>query len=243
MTAGQRSSPLTLAFDIYGTIIDVHGVTKALEQYLGDRAPAFSQLWRQKQLEYTFRRGLMQRYQDFNVCVRQSLAHACAAFSLALAPADEEKLLGHYLRLPIFADVEEGLGRLREAGMRLYAFSNGRPDAVSGLLKNANIHDLFLDVVSCEEVGSFKPNPDVYHHFLQRAGADGPSSWLISGNYFDCLGAVSAGMWSAWVRRSADNVADPWEIEPTIVVDSLVGLCDRLREFGGWSGRDNPTPS
>ena len=222
---------ITLAFDIYGTVIDVHGVTKALEAHVGDRALDFSQLWRQKQLEYTFRRALMEKYQDFNVCIRQSLEHTCAAFSLELSPADVEALLEQYLRLPIFSDVEEGLARLREAGMRLYAFSNGRPDAVSGLLEHANIGDSFIDVVSCMEVESYKPNPAVYHHFLKRAGSEGADSWLISGNHFDCVGAVGAGMRSAWVRRSAENVADPWEIEPTVTVDSLVGLAAGLREF------------
>ena len=122
------SKPITLAFDIYGTVIDVHGVTAALEAHVGVRASEFSRLWRQKQLEYTFRRALMQKYQDFNVCIRQSLAHACAAFSLELSPVDVETLLEQYLRLPIFPDVEEALSRLRDAGMRLYAFSNGRPD-------------------------------------------------------------------------------------------------------------------
>lgn len=227
------SNSITLAFDIYGTMIDVHGVIAALEAHVGVQASKFSRLWRQKQLEYTFRRALMQSYQDFNVCIRQSLAHACAAFSLELSPVDVETLLEQYLRLPIFSDVEEGLSRLRDAGMRLYAFSNGCPDVVSGLLENANIRDSFIDVVSCKEVESYKPNPAVYHHFLKRAGSEAPETWLISGNHFDCVGAVGAGMRSAWVRRSADNVADPWEIEPTITVDSLARLLDGLENFDG----------
>jgi 2-haloacid dehalogenase len=223
--------PTTLAFDIYGTIADVHGVTTALEAHVGDRAPEFSRLWRQKQLEYTFRRALMEKYQDFNVCIRQSLAHACAAFSLELSPVDEEALLKQYLWLPVFPDVEEGLRRLSAAGMRIYAFSNGRPDAVSGLLEYAHIRDKFIDVVSCREVESYKPDPAVYHHFLKRAVSEAQDSWLISGNYFDCVGAVGAGMRSAWVRRSAENVADPWEIEPTITVVRLTDLLEGLEKF------------
>lgn len=68
----------TLAFDIYGTLIDTHGVVGALEKTVGNAAVEFSRTWRDKQLEYTFRRGLMQSYEDFDVCTSQALDYACA---------------------------------------------------------------------------------------------------------------------------------------------------------------------
>jgi len=75
---------LTLAFDVYGTLIDTSGVTLALQQHVGDRAGAFARLWREKQLEYSFRRGLMQRYEPFTVCTQNALDYACAFFAIEL---------------------------------------------------------------------------------------------------------------------------------------------------------------
>ncbi len=220
--------PLTLAFDIFGTIIDVHGLTAALGRHVGDRAGAFSRLWRQKQLEYTFRRALMQRYRNFDVCTREALAHTCQVFSLSLDRDQEAELLAGYLELPAFPDVSAGLTSLQREGRRLFAFSNGTSAAVTALLERAGVRHCFVDVVSCDEVRSFKPDPAVYRHFLRRAGAAAERSWLVSSNSFDCLGAISAGMRAAWVRRSRENAPDRWEIEPTATIDSLAALAEVL---------------
>ena len=220
----------TLAFDIYGTLIDTNGVVTALRETpaVGDRAAEFSRAWREKQLEYTFRRGLMQNYEDLSVCTRQALDYLCAAYSVDLSEAEKDRLLEVYRVLPAFDDVAESLERLDGAGFRMYAFSNGSAKAVETLLQAAGIRDFFLDVVSVEDLRSFKPNPAVYAHFLRRAGATGADAWLISGNPFDVMGAVSAGMKGAWVQRSSDAVFDPWGIEPTITVSSLGELAERL---------------
>src|SRR5208283_1694001 len=99
-------------------------------------------------------------------------------------------------------------------------FSNGRAEAVDSLLTQAGLRDFFLDVVSVDEVKSFKPDPGVYAHFLRRAGAPGADAWLISSNPFDVIGALSAGMRAAWVRRTPDALFDPWDLEPTLTVES-----------------------
>ena len=221
-------APLTLAFDIYGTIIDVHGLTAALGRHVGDRAGAFSRLWRQKQLEYTFHRALMGRNRNFDVCTHDALAHACEVFSLSLDCDQEVDLLAAYLELPAFPDVREALTSLQQDGTRLFAFSNGTSAAVSGLLERAGVRHCFVDVVSCDEVKSFKPELVVYRHFLRRAGAAAERTWLVSSNCFDCLGAISAGMRAAWVRRSRDNAPDRWEIEPTVTIDGLAALAEML---------------
>jgi 2-haloacid dehalogenase len=110
----------------------------------------------------------------------------------------------------------------------MFAFSNGSADAVETLLKNAGIRDYFVGVVSVDEMKSYKPNPGVYSHFLRRAGALGADAWLISSNPFDVIGALSAGMRSAWVKRSPDALFDPWGIEPTLTVNSLLNLAEQI---------------
>jgi 2-haloacid dehalogenase len=221
----------TLAFDVYGTLIDTHGVVEALRPLVGEQARAFSMAWRDKQLEYSFRRGLMRNYETFAVCTRQALAHTCLKFQAPLTPEQTGDLLARYRSLPAFADAVEGLTRARAAGFRLFAFSNGCAEAVEDLLRQAGIRDFFLEVVSVDDLKSFKPDPGVYAHFLRRAGVAGGPAWMISGNPFDVIGALSAGMRAAWVQRSPQDLFDPWGIEPTLVVPSLTDLAQGIIAF------------
>ena len=208
----------TIAFDVYGTLIDTHGVVVALERHVGERAEFFSRLWRDKQLEYSFRRGLMQNYADFAVCTADALAYTAQSLGVELDEEARGALMGAYRVLPAFPDVTDGLAAARDAGLRLYAFSNGSAEAVAGLLEHAGIAGFFEDVVSVEELRSFKPNPAVYAHFLRRAGCTGGEAWLVSSNPFDVIGAISAGLRAAWVRRAPGTPYDPWGIEPTATV-------------------------
>ena len=221
---------ITLAFDVYGTLIDTHGVVAKLQRMIGDRAGEFSRIWREKQLEYSFRRGLMQNYENFAVCTGNALDYTSAYFNLALSEKDKIELLGVYKVLPAFDDVETGLARAKKAGFRLFAFSNGSADAVESLLDNAGIRAYFLGVVSVDEMKSYKPNPAVYSHFLRRSGAVGADAWLISSNPFDVIGAVSSGMRAAWIKRSPDAIFDPWGIEPTLTASSLANIAELIEQ-------------
>jgi 2-haloacid dehalogenase len=216
--------PKTIAFDVYGTLIDTQGVLSLLQGMIGDKANDFSRSWREKQLEYSFRRGLMQNYANFGVCTSQALDYTCQYCDVSLTDSQKAQLLSSYSNLPAFADVTEGLTRLREAHFNLYAFSNGSAQAVETLLGNAGIREFFQGVVSCDDLKSFKPNPAVYAHFLRAANTSSDSAWLVSSNPFDVIGARSAGMHAAWVQRSQDAVFDPWGIEPTVTISSLTQL-------------------
>ena len=166
----------------------------------------------------------MQNYETFAVCTSQALDYTCALYGADLSQKQKKELMQLYRVLPPFEDVREGLVQLQAEGYRLFAFSNGAGDALELLLNNAAIRDLFLGVVSVDDIKSFKPNPAVYSHFLRKSGSTGGDAWLISCNPFDVMGAVSAGMKSAWLRRSPQAIFDPWGIEPTITVSSLVEL-------------------
>ena len=222
----------TLGFDVYGTLIDPHGVVVQLERMIGERAPAFSQLWRDKQLEYTWRRGLMQQYRDFGVCTRDALAYALAVTGESLSQEQQDELVGAYATLPAYAEATPGLEALANAGHALYAFSNGHGDAVHTVLANAGIRDFFQGVVSVDEVQTFKPSPRTYEHFMARTGSNSDTAWLVSSNGFDVIGAVATGMRAAWIQRSPAIVFDPWEFRPTVILDSLEQLPATLVESG-----------
>ena len=221
--------PAVLAFDVYGTLIETDGVVTKLQELVGDTAEEFSRVWREKQLEYSFRRGLMRAYENFGVCTSQALDYTNAFFDAGLTADDKTTLLTEYRSLPAFSDARESLVGLRADGHSLYAFSNGTADAVDTLLVAAGIRDFFDGVVSVDDCRTFKPNPDVYEHLLNTTKASAGETWLISGNPFDVIGAVSAGLRGAWVQRFAEATFDPWGIEPTVTVSSLNELRDQVK--------------
>lgn len=224
----MRTPKTTLAFDVYGTLIDTAGVVAALQKLLGARAAAvaFSDQWRAKQLEYTFRYAAMGRYRDFRVCTRQALDYCCAAPPADFDAATRDRLMAQYLHLPAFDDVLAGLNRMAESGMKMYAFSNGRADDLQLLLTHAGLRAYFAAVVSVDEVSSFKPDPAVYRRFLKRAHATAEQSWLISSNPFDICGARAIGMRAVWLRRNPAVAFDPWEFSATHEVNNFTAMAD-----------------
>ncbi|WP_136248205.1 haloacid dehalogenase type II [Halomonas borealis] len=219
-----------LAFDVYGTLIDTHGIVTELEQQLAapEQAAEFSRRWRDKQLEYSFRRGLMGTYVDFARCTREALEYTDRALQTRLSEADKDHLMSRYAQLPAFADAEPALARLAEAGISCVAFSNGSQEAVTRLLAGAGLRDRFEEIVSVDEVKRFKPDPSVYFHLRQSLEAEPADTWLVSSNAFDVIGARHAGLHAAWVRRSPEAPFDPWGIEPDFTVPGLDALVDRL---------------
>lgn len=220
---------IVLALDVYGTIIDTAGVTEALKPLAGERAGAFARQWREKQLEYAFRRALMRNYRDFSVCTGQALDYTSQVFGVPLSSEDKHQLLEVYKRLPAFPDAIAGITALKDLPLKLFAFSNGRADDVAGLLDRARLLSCFDGMVSLSEAQTFKPDPGAYAYFHRHVGLQGGESWLVSSNPFDVIGAISAGMAGVWVKRSAEAVFDPWEIQPTLEVGCLEHLASFFR--------------
>ena len=214
----------TFAFDVYGTLIDPLGIATALGSFIGDQAPEFARIWRDKQLEYSFRRGLMRTYSDFPTCTREALAFTDLRLRTGLSDHARDALMAKYLDLPAYPDAAQALARLKAAERRVYAFSNGHPDDLEQLLTNAGLRPQLDGIVSVHDVKSFKPDPAVYRHFIDSTGSAANETWLVSGNPFDVLGAHAAGWNTAWVKRDATAVFDPWGIEPTVTIADLTGL-------------------
>ncbi|MFA0438330.1 haloacid dehalogenase, type II [Vibrio sp. 10N.286.49.C2] len=214
----------TLAFDVYGTLIDTHSVTTLLQEWIGDNASVFSQTWRNKQLEYSFRIGLMKQYQPFTVCTREALDYACEFHQVTLSLEQRVQLLESYRRLPAFPEVRPALEALKQRGYKMVAFSNGERSAVESLLQHAEIMDCFDDVVSCEAIESYKPDPSVYQYLLDKTSTVPEQTWLVSSNSFDVIGAISSGLKAVWVKRNSLAILDPWGVEPTRVIATLHDL-------------------
>ena len=217
-----------MALDVYGTLVDPAGMALRLGASFGARAQVAAQLWREKQLEYTFRRALMRKYADFDVCTLQALRYVSASLSVTLDEAEEHALLEAYLHLPAFTDVRDGLAMLRRAGYRLVALTNGTLHSARSVLQNAGISEFLEDVLSVEPIATFKPDPAVYALLEKLSAGRAEPAWLVSGNPFDVIGAKAAGLRAAWLRRDPQRIFDPWEFSPDLVVRNLEELCQKL---------------
>ncbi len=220
--------PEAIGFDIYGTLVDPLEMNEHLRPFAGEKADHFSELWRDKQIEYTFRRGLMREYEDFGVCTRQALIFAAGALEVELSEEDQEKLIEEYQNLRPFPDVVLGLEALKFRGHTLVAFSNGVEATTRTLLNRASVLPHLEGVVSVDDVKTFKPDPEVYRYLARRLERVPYETWLVSSNPFDVIGAKNAGLRAVWIKRKPDARFDPWGIEPDLVVPDLEALAEKL---------------
>ena len=223
----ERPNPV-LAFDVYGTLIDPFHMEEHLRPAFGEKAKEASELWRGKQIEYSFRRALMRKYRNFDACTEQALRFVCAQLGISLPEEAREKLMSKYLQLPAYPDVTGALDELAAQGFTIAACSNGTEDAVRGLLDHAGVLPHFSRIVSVDPIRTFKPDPAVYERLVTELRTRRDMVWLISSNPFDAIGAKACGLRTAWVQRDPKRVFDPWEFEPDVVVHGLDELPGKL---------------
>jgi 2-haloacid dehalogenase len=218
-----------IACDVYGTLVNPLAIADHLRSLVGEQAARFAELWRAKQLEYSFRRGVMRAYRPFSVCTWQSLLYTEQSLGVALPEESRRMLIERYQYLPPFPDATHGLASLKRAGHRLAAFSNGEAQTIRGVLEHANLLSLLDDVISADEVRTFKPDPAVYAHAVECLGQLPSAMWLVSSNPWDIIGASTAGLRTVWIKRDPQAVFDPWEVEPELVVSGLDQLAPLFR--------------
>lgn len=213
-----------IGIDVYGTLVDPIGIRDYLRPLLGAQADRFAELWRTKQLEYTFRRAAMGRYENFDVCTKHALAWVAASLQINLSDEAIARILERYRNLEAYPDAASGLAHLKQQGYILYAFSNGVESSLKHLLEQARLYTHLDGIISVDEIRTFKPDPRVYHHLAQRLGSALADTWLISSNPFDVIAAKAVGLKSAWIKRDVSAVFDPWDIEPDLVASDLNDL-------------------
>tara|TARA_Y100001001_G_scaffold80263_2_gene78350 strand:- start:5327 stop:5992 length:666 start_codon:yes stop_codon:yes gene_type:complete len=219
---------MTLAVDVYGTLVDPMGMSRLLAEDAGNKAETVAALWREKQLEFSFRKGLMKVYEDFGVCTRQALRYAMAAHKLTLSEERENVLMAAYLSLPAFDDALPALKSLR-GEYPVFAFSNGGYPALEKVLGHNDLLDQFEGLVSVDDIKSFKPDPAVYAYARRATGSWEKPLCLVSSNAWDVIGARAAGLLAVWVKRDPDKVFEDWGIEPSAVISSLSELPEILK--------------
>jgi 2-haloacid dehalogenase len=223
-----ESSSRVLAFDVYGTLIDPFHMERHLRSAFGEKAKEASELWRTKQLEYSFRRALMKKYRTFGECTAQALRLVGAQLGISLSEEAQAQLLSQYPRLPAYADVSAALDEVAKMGFTIAACSNGTESAVRQSLDHVGILPRFSKIVSVDPIRTFKPDPAVYEYLVAELRATREMVWLISSNPFDVIGAKACGLRTVWVQRDPKRVFDPWEFEPDVIVHGLAELPEKL---------------
>lgn len=197
-----------LVFDAYGTLFDVHSVVALCEELWPGKGASLSLLWRTKQLEYTWQRSLMRRYEDFGRITLAGLRYACATLGL---PLDEERcrrLTEAYLRLATFPEVRTALAELKAMKLRLAILSNGSPAMLRPLVANAGLRDLVGTVMSVDPRKVYKPSPGVYRLAVGRLRVPKAAIGFVSSNCWDACGAKSFGFRVFWINRTGAPVDD-----------------------------------
>jgi 2-haloacid dehalogenase len=199
MTRARMSGIRACVFDAYGTLFDVHSAVARLRERVGEQADRLSQLWRAKQLEYSWLRALMGRHADFWQVTGDALDAALARTGVDRAV--REPLMQAYLSLDAYPEVPEVLRRLRAGGLRAAILSNGEPRMLEAAARSAKI-DGFLDaILSVEEIGIFKPHPKVYQLAVDRLALPPEAIAFQSSNAWDVHGAAVFGLRAVWINR------------------------------------------
>jgi len=210
-----------LVFDAYGTLYDVHSVMRRCEACFPGKGMALSQLWRAKQLEYTWQRSLMQRYAPFSTVTREALRYGCAVLGLPLGE-NERELMDAYLQLAPFPEVPAALERLR---LKRAILSNGSPDMLEPLVRNSGLR--FDAVLSVDELRVYKPAPQVYQLAVNRLGVAREAIGFVSSNCWDAAGAKAFGFTVFWINR-ANAPVDALGVVPDRQVAHLGELADEV---------------
>ena len=213
-----------VAFDLYGTVLEVASVGRAAAEVTAEPAELV-ELWRQKQLEYTWLRSLMGRYQDFWATTGDALDFAVDRLGLVVDDAGRARLLGAWLDVRPYPEVPEALSAL--APRRLAVLSNGNPDMLEGGLAAAGLRDHFEHVLSVDELGVYKPHPSVYELALKAFSLPAERILFVSSNAWDAAGARSFGLPVAWVNRTGaplERLGAP----PSLVVPDLAALVEAI---------------
>ena len=216
-----------LVFDAYGTLFDVHSVTRLAEATFPGKGAALSAAWRTKQLEYTWLRSLMGKYEDFSRVTAAALDWSLE--SLALEPTDAERraLLDEYRRLATFPEVPAALEALA-ARRALAILSNGHPEMLDAVVDHNGLRERFRGgVLSVHPARTFKPSPKVYALVEDKLGLPRTMMAFVSSNCWDAAGAKTYGFRVFWVNRGGAPV-ERLGVRPDETVKDLAGLVELL---------------
>lgn len=204
MSEVRLGSIRACVFDAYGTLFDVHSVAALAERLFPGQGDAVSQLWRTKQIEYTWLRAMTGRYKTFWEVTEDGLVFTAKKLGLELTPEKRTALMEQYLRLDAFPENLEVVEELKSMGLRLAILSNGNPPMLEAAVRSAGMEGLFEALLSVNKVKRFKTVPEVYQLAVDHFGVSAPEIGFVSSNGWDAAGATWFGFTTFWVNRAGN---------------------------------------
>jgi len=208
-------------FDAYGTLFDVHSVIVHCDEIWPGKGGVVSNLWRSKQLEYSWLRSLMGRYENFETITADALRYACKFFDLECDDARVAKLMDSYLRLETFPEVKSVLAALK--GRKRAILSNGSPQMLNAVVSTGGLSAEFDAVISVDALGIYKPDPRVYQLVVDTLGIEANRIGFVSSNCWDACGAQSFGFNTFWINRMGAPL-DQLAVKPGNILTTLGDL-------------------
>jgi len=188
-----------VVFDAYGTLYDIQSVAAVTEEAFPGYGEIITQIWRIKQLEYTWFRSLMRRYEDFSVITKDSLAYTIRVLGLKHDAATFERIMDKYLHLDLYPDARATLAALK--GKKLAILSNGSSGMLNALVHNTGLDRVLDATISIDSKKIFKPAPDAYALIESNLGVRPAEVLFVSSNPWDACGAKAFGLNAAWIER------------------------------------------
>jgi 2-haloacid dehalogenase len=188
-----------VVFDAYGTLYDIQSVASVTEEMFPGYGEIITQVWRIKQLEYSWLRSLMRRYEDFSVITRESLAYTLRCLGREHDSGAFERIMEKYLHLDLYPDALAALAAMRDR--KLAILSNGSPDMLNALVKNSGLDRVLDATISIDAKEIFKPAPDAYSLIEEVLGVAPAEVLFVSSNPWDACGAKAFGLNVAWIER------------------------------------------
>ncbi|WP_232685806.1 haloacid dehalogenase type II [Halobacterium zhouii] len=216
----------TVAFDSYGTLVDVMAVEEPLSEYV-DSPEVVAKLWRNRSLGYAMVANAIEEYDSFYEMNRHALQYALDTLGIELDESDQQEILSTYHELPVFDDVHDGMRRLRDGGYDLYVVSNGSEEMLESMVEHGDLGDLLTDTISADEVERFKPDVEPYRHAADEMGTPIENVSFVAAGWWDVPGAIHAGMQGVWINRQ-DTLWGPYETEPDLTIETFGEFADEL---------------
>ena len=188
-----------IVFDAYGTLYDVQSVADVTEEAFPGYGDIITQVWRIKQLEYSWLRSLMRRYEGFSAVTRDSLAYTLRMLGLQYDDATFTRIIDRYLHLDLYPDALDALEALKPR--KLAILSNGSPDMLNALVKNTGLDRVLAATLSVDDHKTFKPAPEAYTLIEEKLGVKPANVLFVSSNPWDACGAKAFGFNVAWIER------------------------------------------
>ena len=188
-----------VVFDAYGTLYDIQSVAAVTEEAFPGYGEIVTQIWRIKQLEYTWLRSLMRRYEDFSAVTRDSLAYTLKCLGLKYDTGAFERIMDKYLHLDLYPDAMATLSALK--GRKLAILSNGSPDTLNALVRNSGLDRVLDATISIDSKRIFKPSPHAYTLIEEKLDVAPADVLFVSSNPWDACGAKAFGLNVAWIER------------------------------------------